>query len=115
MLRPTTMIRHISFVEFNQMMNTLADRLRGKGIEELTPVDKHRDLIPCAYLAYKLGAQVTDNGKKFSVMSSTLPDVCIFKKVYPSDHYNSINENYLEEIEVSEDGWHTKITFEWEK
>lgn len=115
MLRPNSIIRHISYVEFMQMLNALADRLTSENIKALTPIDPYEDLIPCAHLAYKLGVPLTTGGKTFSIYSDQMPDICMFKKVHESEHYNNSNENYLEEIPVESDGYHQKIKFEWDK
>ena len=116
MLRPKSVIRHISFIEFNQMMNSLAETVRSSGlkVQGLTPIDK-RDLVPAALLAYKLDVPINNNSTTFSIYSDSLPNICMFKKTYESDHYNVDSKAYLEEIDVEEDGYHQKIVFEWEK
>ena len=116
MLRPKSMIKHVSFVEFTQMINVLAYRVESsglniKGIHPLT-ID---DMIPAAHLAYKLNVPILDNTTKFSIYSDSLPDICMFKKNYESDLYNNDKSIYLETVDVSQDGYHQKVVFEWMK
>ena len=115
MLRRTSQLRHISFIEFNELMNTLVERVSDLRIDSINPLDS-RDLIPAAFLAQKLGVIINYQGTTtFSIYNDKLPTISIFAKNHQSDLYNNKDNRYYEEIDVEEDGYHQQVTFEWEK
>ena len=115
MLRKTSQIRHISYIEFNEMIKSLLERLKDHQLHSINPLEP-RDLIPAAFIAQKLNIPIDYNSPTtFSIYNDKIPIISFFAKNYESDLYNIGDTLYLEEIDVDPDGYHQEVKFEWEK
>lgn len=114
MLRRQSAVRHISFVELNEMLNGFSKVLQRYHINSIKPLEIE-DQIPAAMLAEKLGVRIAENGKSFSVYGDKVPDICLFNKKHPENHFNNNMSISYEDIEMDVDNDYQKVVFEWNK
>lgn len=116
MFREQSQVRHLSWEEVNTYVQSLASMINTDGLIGIRPLDPYTDSIPAAILAYNLKLPLLQNGGKcFSVYSDISVDYCLFKKEYPSDHYNNSTNYYVDVVKVDEEGNYQQITFPWKK
>ena len=116
-LRTTSAVRHLSYEEIDSMVRTIVERVRSMGmkIEGIEPKDR-ADVVVAAMIADRLGVPLGVNtGTMFSTYSHYGADICLFKLIYDSDHYNRDIKIHVEEIVAESDHSYQTVTMPWRK
>ena len=116
-VRKTSAVRHLSYEEIDTMVRTIVERVRTMGmkIEGIEPKDRE-DTVVAAMIAENLNVPLGVNtGTTFSTYSHYGADICLFKLIYNSDHYNRDIKIHVEEIMVEDDQTYQQVTMPWRK
>lgn len=116
-LHKNTSLRHLSYEELDSLLRRLAVEIIDKGeCKGLQCISKN-DMVITAMLSEFTGIPLDYNSRSWKVglVSEIDTDVCVFRKIYNSDHYNRTVKCHVEDIYQEEDESFQKITLPWRK
>lgn len=128
MLKKLSQSRTFSWLEIDNWLNSLTDRIKSRIIPDFVLVTDNRDLVPATILASKLGCNVTTedtpNSVHFTIISNKQIRasnkaklfVCFIETTIDSKYETLIPIDFsMETVTIPFGESMTKLVFPWEK